>query len=143
MRGERAWRRRWSPVVVAMSCAAVSACLPGGSDGADEATEERIRPPTAEELDGVWLTGEGEEAAILTINDGLVYFTENQNGEGDTCEGTVENGRVRLESCERNGEQVFADRMAHVVFLGDELRLTWVSGEQETYAPMLDQTAGH
>ena len=125
-------------------CGLLTACVPGGSDRAEaDGTGEPVRPAASGELDGVWLTGEDEEAAILTINDGLVYFTENQNGEGDTCEGTVENGLIRLESCERNGEQVFTQRSAHALLQGDDLRLTWVSGEQETYAPMLDQTAGH
>ncbi|KAB8166987.1 hypothetical protein FH609_011295 [Streptomyces sp. 3MP-14] len=135
--------RCWvASVVAATCCGALAACLPGGSDRAEADETEPARPAASGELDGVWLTGTDEESAILTINTGLVYFTENQNGEGDTCEGTVENGLIQLESCERNGEQVFTERSAHVLLQGDDLRLTWVSGEQETYTPMLDAASG-
>ncbi|RMI40860.1 hypothetical protein [Streptomyces triticirhizae] len=130
-------------MAVVACCGALSACLPGGSDRAEaDETAEPVRPAASGELDGVWLTGDDEESAILTINTGLVYFTENQNGEGDTCEGTVENGLIQLESCERNGEQVFTERSAHALLQGNDLRLTWVSGEQETYTPMLEAVAG-
>lgn len=127
--------------MAAACCVCLAACLPGDKGGGGDGggpTGEPARPAAAGELDGVWLTGEDEDDSILTINDDQVYFTENQSGEGDTCEGTVVNGLIQLESCERNGGRVFTERSAHALLQGDDLRLTWVSGEQETYTPMLD-----
>ncbi|MDT0267554.1 hypothetical protein RM844_14790 [Streptomyces sp. DSM 44915] len=145
MRANRNRRRglAWA-TLTATALAALTACGSEAGPGAGaDASGEPVRPALHGELEGIWLAGEGETAAILTINAGLVYYTQSQTGEGDTCEGTIDKGLIQLSSCEHNGGETFSQRSAHVLLQGDDLRVTWVSGEQQTYTPMLDETAGH
>ncbi|WP_062208104.1 hypothetical protein [Streptomyces sp. NBRC 109706] len=137
--------RRWARWGAALAAAALAGTLSGcGTENGDDVDAGSAPPvpasaPTAEELDGVWLTGDEETDSILTFEGDSVHFTENQTGEGDNCEGTVVNGLITLESCAKQGDEEWDDRSAEVAVTGEQLDVVWESGRRESYGSMFHE----
>ncbi|MDT0320916.1 hypothetical protein [Streptomyces millisiae] len=110
-----------------------------GEEAADDAAggEAGGEGPTAEELEGAWLTGVEDTDAVLTFTAGAVNFTEDTLEEGDICTGSYAPGAITLDECTVFGSEEWADREATVALNGETLTVTWASGTTQEYTNMM------